>query len=182
MDASKKYQIRSLLYVVSSGILIAFLFAGLMLYKYSPSGQYLVENVLLSPDSIKTLSISRKNQRFVFDRIQFEYEDLQKGKKEKILLSDNQYQMFYEEIRASKSLNDVSAEIKNEFNKGHTARLKIMIRTEGANTENNFQDIDFSGNYFRVELRSDAGNYAYFYHPGIYQKMIQLVSAPKAIP
>ena len=179
MDASKKYQIRSLLFVVSSGMLIAFLFAGLMLYKYSPSGQYLIENILLSPDTIKTLSISHKNQSFVFDRLEFEYDDLQNGKKEKIQLSDIQYQMFYELIKANKSLNVVSAEIVNEFNKGHTAKLKIMIRKEGAGKENNFQEIEFSGNYFRVELRSDSENYAYFYHPDIYQKMIRF-AAPKA--
>ncbi len=56
------------------------------------------------------------------------------------------------------------------------------MRTDVQNIEKIFQDIDFSENYYRIELRqSDSGSYAYFYHPGIYSKMIQLASKPQDI-
>ena len=111
--------------------------------------------------------------------------------KEKKLVSNDQYRIFYNEIKADKSLTDVSDEIKNEFNKGHPLKLKILIRTESPASwqalEKVFQEINFSshGNYFRVQLReSDSGadsNYAYFYHVDIYQKALDLFSLKGAV-
>jgi|GEM_PF-1053688 len=191
MDSSKKLQIRNLLGVMLSGILIACFFSSVLLYKYSPSGQYKISNVMLSPNIIESLNFNDSNSktktisRFVFDKIEFEYDDLQKGKL-KSEVSNDQYTIFYEEVKSDKSLKTVSDEMKNSFNKGRLAKLKILIRTESGATwqamEKSFQEIDFSpqGNYYRVQLReSDSAansNYAYFEHSSIFNDVINLFS------
>jgi hypothetical protein len=183
MEKAKKKAIRNLLSVVSSAIFLGFLFSALLLYKYSPSGLYEVKNVLISPDTMMGLNFNDSNNktggssRYIFDKIQFE-----DGKNNHVVSSDS-YRLFYEEIKTAKSLSTVTDEIKNAFNRGSPAKLKILIKTDSpaawqANTQT-FQEMDFSsqGDYFRVYLReSNVGgsSFAYFHQAGIYQKALKM--------
>lgn len=190
MNKSTRSQIRNLLLALALGVVGALLFSALLLYKYNPTGQYEIKNILLSPDLMNGLNFNDKNSktggmsRFVFDKIVFEYPDLKTGKLEKVTITNDQYRAFYQMIYPEKSLLDVPDDVKNLFNKGALAKLKLEIRTESNASfqalEKVFQEVDFAseGNYFRVELRqSDSPNEeknGYFYNQDIYKKARQL--------
>lgn len=180
MNTSKKQQIRNLLLVVFSGIFLAASFSLLLLYKYNPSDHYEISNILLAPDMMEGLKFNDTNpktggqSRYVFDRIEFE------NKK----ISQDQYQIFYQMIAANKSLDEVSEEVKNFFNRGRPAKLKIWMKTESnaswQYSEKVFQELEFArqGDYYRVSLREtgngNAYNYAYFFTLGIYKQVQEL--------
>ncbi len=182
VDASKKRQIRNLLFVAGSAVFIAFAVSALFLYNYGPTGTVVIQDILISPDMLAGLNYNDTNKktggmsRFIFDKIQFEYDDLQNGIREKKLVSTDAYQAFYEKIKSNKSLIEPADEIKNAFNKGRNANLKIYVRTTSAASfqflEKVFQEIEFSknDNYFRVQLRESdpsGANFAYFKEDGI---------------
>lgn len=184
MDVSKKRQIRNLLFVAGSAVFIACAVSALFLYKYSPTGTVVIKDVLISPNMLAGLNFNDTNKktggmsRFIFDKIQFEYDDLQKGTRESKAVSSDAYQAFYDKIKSNKSLTNPSDEVKNAFNKGRNANLKIFVRTESSASfqflEKVFQEIDFSknGNYFRVQLRESdptGANFAYFGENEIYK-------------
>ena len=184
VDAAKKRQIRNLLFITGSALLFSFAFSVLFLYNYGPTGTVVIKDVLLSPDILAGLNFNDTNKktggmsRFIFDKIQFEYDDLQNGTREKKIVSNDAYRAFYEKIKSNKSLLDLNDEIKNAFNKGRNANLKIYVRTTSSTPlqflEKVFQEIEFSknDNYFRVQLResdSSGANFAYFSEDGIYK-------------
>lgn len=184
MDASKKSQIRNLLIIFGGGVVMALLFAAIMLYQYNPSDRYEIKNILIAPSSLASLKYNEKSSRYIFDKIDFQYDDLEKGEKEKVVVSAADYQVFYDKIFGLKSEIAVSDEIKNLFNKGHPARLKIWVKTENngalSTTTKIFQEIEFASQsgYFRVRLReADSGityRYAYFHNPEIYKWALEL--------
>jgi hypothetical protein len=185
MDRSKKKAIRNLLSVVGSAIFIGFLFSTLLLYKYNPSGQYIIQNVLVSPEILAGLNFNAANKktggtsRYIFDKIQFE------NGKNVGAISPPTYTVFFNQVKNAKSLSIVTDEVKNAFNRGQPIKLKILIKTDSpaewqANTQI-FQEIDFSsqGDYFRVQLREShtgSDNFAYFQARGIYAIIQSLVS------
>lgn len=193
MDQFKKQQIKNLLRVVSGAIFAAFMFSALLLFKYGPNNQYGVENILISPDMVFALKFNDKNSktggqsRFVFNKMEFEFINSETGVKEKKPVSLDQYTYFYEVAKGNKSIADLSDEIRNLFNRGQAATLKIWVKTESdaawQEFEKVFQQIDFASNgtYFRIELRQSASSegeaYAYFYAPEMYQKILNLFSS-----
>ncbi len=190
MNTSTKQQIRNLILVVLSGIMLAVAFSAFLLYKYNPSDNYEIKNVLLAPNMLEDLKFNDSNpktggqSRFVFDKIEFEYDDLKTNTREKKVVSVDQYQLFYQMIAANKSIDEVSDEVKNFFNRGRPSKLKIWMKTESYAayqfSEKVFQEVEFAkqGDYYRVSLReSDTGksyNYAYFFSLGIYKEILRL--------
>lgn len=184
MNNSKKQQIRNLILIVSSAVVTAFLFSALLLYKYSPTDQYNVENILISPDMVSSLKFNDKNpktggqSRFAFDKMEFLHNQ------SKSAVSIDQYTLFYQMVQSKKSVMNVSDDIRNLFNRGQVGRLKIWVKTESSaswqETEKVFQQVEFasSGGYFRIELRqsdsSQSDPYAYFYAPELYSKILSL--------
>jgi hypothetical protein len=187
-DQSAKKQVRQLLFVIFFGIALAAIGTFWMAYHYGPSGRYVVNYVLLSPETIPQLSYNDYDPktngyaRFVFNKIEFTYYDDAQASWQKTLISNDRYKYFYDLISNEKSVAQLSDDIVNSFNQSTSSHLVLTVRTESSaqwqSTEKNFQEVQFikNGHYFRIGLHEDAAKtqWAYFYHPDIYEEVLHL--------
>ena len=185
MDRSQKSQIRNLLAVLGAGLLSAFLVAGILLYKYGPSGRYAFKSTLLAPELVTGLSFNDTNSktggtsRFVFGGIEYAYYDFQEKQWKQVPITLEQYANLYQEVGNQESLANVDDEVVSFFNEGNPPKLILLARTESdaswQESKKPFQEVQFSnnGNYFRIQLREDNRgiHWAYFYFPGILDKI-----------
>lgn len=191
---SKMQQIRSLLFVVISGVFIAIVLAVGMLNYYNPSGEYLAKNVLLEPERALSMRFSEGNSKqknhthFIFDRIEFIHYD-HTNHPITVRINMQKYAAFYDLVKNETSLSVVSNQIEDLFNQSRIASLHLQVREENdkstSNAVINFSVVDFlqSGDYYRVQLRTQNSPgssipWAYFYHPGIYQDILTLLNKP----
>lgn len=187
MNKSQRSQIRNLLLVLGSGFLGACLFGLFMLYRYGPSGQYLVKDALLSPKLTQELNYNDTNSktggqdRFTFDKMEFAYFDAVSKQWKKTTVPLAKYQKWYEELSGNESILNPPDNVKNLFSQGYPATLTLYVKTESnaawqALTKP-FQEVQFvnGGDYYRIELREQnpMGKWVYFNSPGIYQKTIE---------
>ncbi len=189
-EPSSKEQLRRLIVVLLSAVGCAFFVTGGALYLYSPSGQYVVEDALLSPEIAPTLSYNDTNvktgsdSRFIFNGIQFLYPDEKEQKR--IDVSLRTYERFYEIIRHDKSLLNPEPAVLNLF-QGEMASLLIYVRTEShaewQDETKLFESVNFSheGNHYRIKLHEEKTplEWVYFYHPDIYKKVLSIVTQPQ---
>lgn len=188
---SSRTDIRNLLIVILSGVLGAFVIAGIMLHYYGPNGRYYARNVLLSPQLAGNLSYeddnpkTGKRSRFIFDSIDFSYYDTKQKKWIQKPVSNAAYGNFYDSLGNELSLQNVTDEIQNVFLKDNPAKMVIKVRTESnadwqiANKI--FQQVEIASEYYRVQLRTTEGltsQWAYFRHPGILNEAMNLLSNP----
>lgn len=77
-------------------------------------------------------------------------------------------------------MHEVPEVIYRQFFKPYPATLSFQVHAENTPSVSKiFLEANFvnEGDYYRVQLRNDVGAtnpWAYFYHPGIYQKVMQL--------
>jgi hypothetical protein len=189
---SKGREIRNLFIVVGSGVVGAFAMALAMLYYYGVSGSYLAKNVLLSPEYAQVIQFNDLNPRtgapskFVFDQIEFSYYNpmLKQWKRSGVRM--DQYAKFYQMIGDERSVVP-SDEVRSLFYRISPSILSLKIRTEsGADPQaasKAFIEVNFvhEGDYYRIELHEQANgssdSWAYFYHPGIYEKVLDLFNS-----
>ncbi len=187
LDDQAKQQIRNLLLVIFSGVGLALLVTLLMIFRWGPTGQYLTQDVLVSPDLMTNLAYNDSNpktggsSRFVFDRLEYEYYDLEKQLWQKVVVSQDQYAQFFKLVTGERSLLDIKPSLVYEFNQATPARLTLWVRTESVSslaTKKIFQEVHFSkeGNYFRVQLRQTTSGptWVYFKRDNIYQEVLQI--------
>lgn len=182
-ERQKNQEIRNILTVLGSAILSALLLAFALIYYYSPSGLYIAGNTLLNPAMIEQMGLQGQHPKgdkriyFVFDPIEFSYEN-SPNQIRRTMVPLEVYRNFYTLIASEKSLREVKSQIQDLFIQSHPAVLSIKIHTvEDANHSPTkiFQNIQFvSEDYFRVELNDKPGEWAYFYQPHIYTKMMEL--------
>lgn len=184
--APAKRQICNLLSVIGGGVVCALLISSFLLYYYGPTGSYLAQNTILSPAVSEILryqdieSNGKGTKHFVFDSIQFSYYDTKSNQWHKETMNEKKYRSFYELIKNDKSLQDIPETVKHLFNHAAMASLNIYVRPDnGLQEVKVFQTINFSidGNYYRVQLReaNSKDQWAYFYHPGIYQQTLEII-------
>lgn len=175
-NASQRSQIRNLLTVLAAAVIAAGAISGWMLYHYNPSGIYYAQNVLLAPQLLGQTPIAKKGG-IAFQGIEYIYPE--GGSEQKINLSKNLYQAFYDTIAAEKSLDPVSDDVIAKFGKGKLPRLVLKIQKNGSLED--FQEVHFApqGDFYRVQLRMEGseGNWAYFYHPGITPEVAKLFTS-----
>lgn len=188
---STAQQIRHLLILIGSASLCALLGAILMLNHYGPSGQYSVENALLSPEIVPGLSYfdtntkTSQNARFVFDGIQFSYYDSQLKRMQTKPVTVEEYRKFYDMISGEISLSEVSDNMMLEFEKTPPATLTLKVKPKSsADTQNlnkEFQQVQFANDsgYYRIELheQNPVNKWVYFVHPDIYKQVMNLFIA-----
>lgn len=177
--------IRNLLFVIGSAIVVALLGASFMLYYYGPTGSYFAQNVLLSPFYTSTFSFDDTNpktgrlEKFVFDGIEFSYFDGNKKQEIRVPISHEAYEQFYNNVASERSIQDVADEVRIQF-AHHAASLSFKVRPEhGSESSKVFLEVNFvrEGDYYRVQLRDaigTTGTWAYFYHPQVYKEAMQL--------
>lgn len=182
---SSRKQIRDLLAVISTGVLFAFLLSFYMIYSYGPSGQYLAKNTLLAPQLIHSLSYTDidsktgKHSHFVFKEMEFSYFDPKLKLWQKTNIDPKTYGLFYTEISNEQSLLDVNDNMIQSFTKASPASLTLTVQTDTSpqTLTKVFQEVQFAhqGDYFRIQLHEqspDRSQWIYFYHPAIYQKVL----------
>lgn len=185
VNVSPAKQIRNLLIVVGAGVFGAFLLAYVMVVYYGPSGRYQTKNVLLEPGIIEGLTFQDLNpdtgkfSQYSMDRIELLYfEDVGNQWIRKALTLDT-YRQIYEVISGDSSVMEVSDEIQGLFHLKTPATLSLVVRSETGDGAKAFQEVQFvnRGNYYRVLLREESKkqNWAYFYHPDIFNQVLQVV-------
>jgi hypothetical protein len=181
-------QIRNLLIVVFGGVAAAVLITASMLYRYNPSGRYDVKNALLSPLALANLSLADtnpktgKNVHFVFDEIDFSYFDEKKKEWKHATVKMPLYEQFYNLISGERS-TPATEIITLKFNQDNPAMLALRMKSDANSdlkaTSKPFLVVHFAkqGDYYRIQLHDEVNpeaEWAYFYHPGIYSKAMQL--------
>ncbi len=186
---SKKPEIFKLLWVIFSGVFCAFALTVFMLHYYGPTGQYMAQNVLLSPEGVKNLayqeiySPGKKLIRFVFKEMEFSYFDAASFKDKAISIPLEKYQQMYDLVKQDQSLINPSADIESLFYSQSPAKLAIKVKPELSHesqaTTEVFQEIQWAreSRYYRVQIReqnTEGGRWAYFEHADIYPLVIKL--------
>ena len=184
---SKKKEIWGLLLLLGSSVVSALLVVGYMAYYWGPSGGYSLNNVLLAPSSLTTLSyqevdpVTGGGPRMVFHQLTYIH-GVQDGREwRQDSITEKAYAAFYELVSAEKSVREVDSAIHELFMRGSLSSLQLRVRAEmgrASVASRIFQEVNFSpdGDYYRVELRLDKEEHpwAYFYHPGIGTKVDHL--------
>ena len=181
---SKGTEIRRLLVVFGSAACLAIILTLGMLYYYNPSGVYLARNVLIAPDSASTMRFSEgesrrgNSERLVLDDIIFSFYDLDTRQIKKMHVDMKEYGVFYDLTSNDRSMEAISDDVRVLFQGSKLASMILNVRGENEQTTQSiskvFLQVDFSdsGNYYRVQLRTQGSQdtWAYFHHQGIYQK------------
>lgn len=189
-DSSKSKQIRVLLGVLGAGLVAGVIIALSMLYYYNPTGSYLAKNVLLDPENAYSLRFiepgpkGKSLGRYTFEGVYFSYFDPIQKITKSIAVPREKYAAFYQKIAHEESIVDPSYEIQSQFNQPHQGVLAVKVRSVGEDSskgiEITFSEIDIvnAGDYYRIRLRQSGpgSEWAYFYHPGIYQEALNIFS------
>lgn len=188
-------QIRNLLAVLTLGIGCAVVLAGLFLFYYGPTGIYVLKNVMVSPHLMDGLSYADQNPttgkvtRYTFEKVEFSYWLEEKRLWVKQPLSLESYNHIYDTLSNDKSLADVSDVVVQQFQKAPPAKIMVYVKQAGdagGASLNLFQEVQFAeaGDHYRVELheQQSLGNWAYFYHPQVYQKVMSAFTSQPGVP
>jgi len=186
-------EIRTLLGVLASSITVAIGMSALLLYVYSPTGNYMAANVILAPHITKDLYFSEKNNKKLatwLDHVEYQFWDLESHSWKQSRVDEGLYAQFYQLIAQKESIDPQSNNVSALFEQKRPTSLWIFTQSRSSDnlqgTPRIFQTIQFAeqGDYFRVELHTDRRQdqspheqWAYFYSPQILHKMTYLFSS-----
>lgn len=186
---SANKQIRNLLLVIFSGVAFAVIVSSLLLYRYNPSGQYLLANTLLSPSMAYQMHFSQttgprgQKTEYLFDHIEFSHYNDQESKWQKQLIDEAAYARVYKLLSADQSLTEKSEQTAQLFNEQLPASLVIYMRSNQVQQASEvlpFMEIQFakSGDYYRLKpyVQSSSPSWIYFHHDNVYSKVFQALN------
>jgi hypothetical protein len=190
MNNSKAKQIRNLLLIIGSAVVVSCCALFLMLYSSGLSGAYLAKNVLLSPESVKVLNFNNPGPKssktkispqFVFDLIEFSFYDAVHKRVIHTQVDIAYYAELYKIIENDSSLtgNAVLNEAALKFN-NIEATLFIKFRSRrGEDVLQGSSDVfkvEFIKDYYRISLRDQNlhQQWAYFKHVNIFEQVLGL--------
>lgn len=186
MNKQKK-QVLSLVLMLSSAVIVAFLVVAWIVYYYGSSGTYLLRNVLISPKSLESISFAGpdvKGQSFIFNKIEFVQAEAHGQGWARYSVSKESYTEFYHSVANERSLPLISDELIRQFETLPLSTLTIFVQAldnqgKAHQEVSLFQEVDFlnDGDYFRVLLRDEAETWVYFRAEGIYNKITQLFAS-----
>jgi hypothetical protein len=161
---NQKKEVKSFFILLLSSVLAAFLITFGMVWHYNPEGKILLNEALLSPETLQTLS--KKNQSgFVFSQVEFN------GKP----VPFESYKDFYHLIEMDKSLMEIAIAIDEQFIKQGPDVVTLVMKQ--ANGEASFQSVQIIDDYYRVQLRdSQKRPFATFRHQNIRQEAKKVFS------
>ncbi len=184
-----KRELRNFLLVIVLGVISAFVVTYFFIHQFGATGRYQVKNALLSPATIPDLNYNDYNpktsafDRYVFMQVEFEYFSPEQNQWVRQKLDLDTYAKIYQLIEKDQSVDPVTEEQTSQYSV-QPARLVISVKTESdAKWQEDvkvFQTVEFAqkGNGYRVGLHEDnpGVQWAYFEHPGIYQKILELLT------
>jgi len=188
-QSSKHEEIRNLLGLIGSGVGVAFLVVGFLIYFYGPTGLNDVQSSLLSPDVFSEVNYKDTDSRstgktsFVFDQLEFFFYNKKLGKWEKNIVTTEQYKKFYNVIKADVSPQETTEIITDYFKTGNQASLKLLVKSvergNGDALKKIFQEVEIAneGDYYRISIPNSKNGeiWAYFHHPKIYRKAVNIL-------
>lgn len=186
---SVKKQIIYLMGVLGAGLAAALALIGYLLYTYGPTGQYKAANVLLDPAVARNLAFSDtdfgrgKNNVFELDAIKFQYFEESSKQWRVDTLADWQYDDIYELLKGDESVPFPSQEMTEQFSLTQPSTLEFIVRQKLNPNASGESKVFISAEFipktdeYRVKLRASEGwqQYAYFVHPGVYQKLMAII-------
>lgn len=185
-QAPRTTDIRRFLIAMVLGVVMAVVAVGSLAYLYGPSGAYVADRVLLSPQALsvgefqETPPGGRTPQRFLFDRIEYSEFDKTQSKWVSVRVSPEVYEKFWTLVAKDVNISPTEEEREGSFADSHPARLTIWYRAQDVQqTERPLQEvlISLQGDLYRVELRS--GQWVFFHHPGIFQQSNDLFAGKR---
>lgn len=176
-------EIRRLLFVIFGSVFFAFFIALYFISYHSPSGKFIGGDSILNPEVLAQLRYvdqsDEKKAIYVFDRIDFDFFDINEKKWKTVNIDLERYQIFFDVIAKDESVSDDNLNLSDLFGRGFSLGiLNIKVRKESdAYQSKVFQEITFSsdGNYYRVNSPYQKDFFAYFYHPRVYHQAITLL-------
>jgi hypothetical protein len=189
---SNKREIFNLLSIIFSGMFCAFALTTYILYYHGPTGRYLIQKVLLSPEIVKNLTYQEINPqtgkltRFVFKDIEFSYFDAETLKDKVILITLEKYKKMFDLLKQDESLLNPSVDIEDLFYSQLPAKVILKVKPELTNEFQGapwvFQEVQLAREspYYRVQLRGQSNpseKWVYFEHPDIYPLVIKLLTS-----
>lgn len=173
-------EIGRLLVLLCSAIGAAIVFSFFLIYYYGPTGQYKVNEILLTPEMTKQLSYQQSVEggRFTFDRTELRYYDENAREMKTFVLTHPDYHKLFRLLEKGESLEAVPSEVISRFNAPNAATITLYTKNDKGAAP--FQEITFvnHGDFYRISLRTDntSESWAYFYHKDIYEKVLALFS------
>ena len=171
--------IKRLLSIICMGVFAAIAVAVFFIYFFSPGGSYPISDLLVNPQVAKEMSYQVDGKTFIFDHIELLYYNEESNTWDSKKVSFEQYKNLYSLIKNDKSEAVPDEGVKNAFYQANPAILSIVVKREGANTEQVFQEMQVSttGGIYRVKLREEQvlPQWAYFTHENIYRKTLEAV-------
>lgn len=158
-----------------------------LVYYYGPSGYYEAKYALLAPDMLHDLRYQDVNPEtgsrhfFVYEAMEFTYYDSNENRWKKSRVTEEGYRNFFQQIAGDVSVEQESSPVTDPFRSGYPASLKLLVKSEGSRSNSviPFQEVTFAyeGDFYRMELHEESSEkkWAYFNHPGIYQKALQFL-------
>ncbi len=165
--------------MIASGVICAVVLTAVMLGGYNPSGRYIAQNVMLSPETAKVM----KYEGLIFDHIEYLAWNAESKVWNKQEVSLPLYQKFYSLVKGDESVQGIPREVMQLFDR-NPATLTLFVRSDVKQTQgqgHSFQVLQFAtgGDYYRVELRTggihEAQQWAYFHHVGVADKFLGLL-------
>lgn len=185
-EESVKRRLWKFLLLLGMSVSCALLFVFALVYYYGNEGRYVVSNILLSPQVLKSIShhernsFSGENSKFVFDKIEVLYVDTEEGRWRKRELPLDTYQSLYTWIQGEQSILEPPQEARADFSSKNLLSVELKVRAKSsADFAKAFQEVQFAqgSDFFRVELHKDqmSGEWLYFYLPKAYEKALKIV-------
>lgn len=181
-----KKQIKQLLTVLSAAVFGGFLLAFIMIMYYGPSGLYVAGQTILSPDIIEKINFkdthpkTHQNVRFIFDHTEFVFFDYLRGTWQQKQVPSEAYSKFYQIVALDNSIDDITKDLLELFQKLSPTALVTSVRTDVSPTAKIFQVIQFTKEgYYRVKLHGQEGEgeWAYFYHSDLFQLIMNIFAS-----
>lgn len=164
--------------IIASAMALGCLTVVGLIYYYGPSGSYQLRNVLLAPGTTQSLRFSENNKTLVFHQVQFLYRDPDTRAWTRLELSIDDYAKVYALIESDVSISGDGTDYAPLFEQGQAASLILMLRPEQsyrpATAYQPFQEVHFSGDHYRVELRveGEGRSWAYYKHDDILKEIL----------
>lgn len=184
----ERKEVRNLILMLSSAICLAFVVVLVMVYYFGASGTRALNEVLVSPQTLKVMDLEGEEARgsSAYQILEFERGETQGRGWGKYAVSLRAYKEFYNFIATERSLSQVTDEMVQQFDRTSPSTLTILIQSKKEKaTQKGFsvyQQVQFlnGGDLFRIETydpgegETSQPEWVYFRRPGIYQKVLEL--------
>lgn len=162
-------EFRGIISVLLAAVLTGIAISAYMLYQYSPSGRYFIQNTLLAPSVAGQMAESL---------VAFDYVDAKTGERRHLVIEPTVYALFYARVSSDESVVSLDNVAEEPFTSNQVATLSVVVKPQKKDKGIFSQIVQFApqSDYYRIQL--EGNGWAYFYHPQIYPEALRLLTEP----